>query len=32
MSELGIIAVFLAGIAVGVSIAVVAFVNLGRKK
>ena len=32
MSELGIIALFLAGIAVGVSIAVVAFVNLGRKK
>ena len=32
MSGLGIIAVFLAGIAVGMSIAVVAFVNLGRKK
>ena len=32
MSGLGIIAVFLAGISIGISIAVVAFVNLGRKK
>ena len=32
MSELGIIALFLAGIAVGVSITVVAFNNTGRKK
>ena len=32
MSGLGIIAVFLAGIAIGISIAVVAFVNLGRNK
>ena len=32
MSGLGIIALFLAGIAIGLSIAVVAFVNIGRKK
>ena len=32
MNGLGIIAVFLAGVAVGISIAVVAFVNTGRKK
>lgn len=32
MSRLGIIAVLLAGIAIGMSIAVIAFVNIGRKK
>lgn len=32
MNGLGVIAVFLAGIAIGISIAVVAFVNTGRKK
>lgn len=32
MNGLGIIAVFLAGIAIGISIAVVAFVNAGGKK
>ena len=32
MSGLGIIAVFLAGISIGMSIAVVAINNIGRKK
>ena len=32
MNGLAVIALFMAGVAVGISIAVVAFVNLGRKK
>lgn len=32
MNGVGIIALFMSGVAVGITIAVVAFVNLGRKK